>query len=195
MPIAFRCQSCRNKLSTAKRKAGSTVTCPGCGSEVRVPTADTLDPKVERLLATAGARGEYEAETEAATPEVEPDLPPPAPKPQPSPFDFRKGVHPTLPEPPAEPPKVVKVKRTTPAATAAKLNDLPLFEREDFAEMLEKDTEATDDDPLPLPTEAPPTAPADGFVVTRGTATMVMVAVVVLLGLAFAAGFLVGSRG
>lgn len=180
MPIAFRCQTCRKKLSTAKRKAGSVVTCPGCGSEVRVPTADTLDPKVARLLATAGARGEYEAES-----------PPPAPNAE---FDFREGVQPP-PEPVPPAPKVVMVKRPMPPATAAKLNDLPLFEREDFAEMLEKDAEAKDEDPLPLPKEAPPTTPTDGFMVTRGTATMVMVAVVVLLGLAFAAGFLVGSRG
>lgn len=78
----------------------------------------------------------------------------------------------------------------------SKLNDLPLFEREDFAEMLEKDTEEEDEEePLPLPKESPPTTPTDGFLVTRGTATLVMVAVVVLLGLAFAAGFLVGNRG
>jgi hypothetical protein len=174
MPITFRCDKCRNKLSTAKRKAGSTVACPNCGGEVRVPTADKLDRKVEKLLASAAARAHANGQPAAEAPIPEPE--PPAPVP---------------PPPPAKPPAARRVK---PAAlpSPAKLNDLPLFEREDFAEMLEKDAEAEEGkDPLPLPDEPPP--PPDGFLVTRGTATMVMVAVVVLLGLAFAIGYLVGS--
>jgi hypothetical protein len=80
--------------------------------------------------------------------------------------------------------------------SASKLNDLPLFEREDFADLLEKDTaKEPEDDPLPLPRQRSAPAVPDGFLVTRGTAVMVMVAVVVLLGLAFGAGFLVGGRG
>ncbi len=177
MPISFRCPKCRNKLSTAKRKAGTLVACPNCEAEVRVPTAaDKLDPQVERLLAAAGSVAG--GGTEAVTPELEVE-PPPAPLPPPVPVARR-----AKPVPPASPPP-------------AKLNDLPLFEREDFAELLEKDAESdADETPLPLPrTQAPPTPSADGFVVTRGTAIMVLVSVVVLLGLAFAAGFLVGNRG
>lgn len=200
MPITFRCQSCRNKLSTAKRKAGSTVTCPGCGSEVRVPTAsEKLDPQVERLLATAGGRAEYQAAPEDplspddSTPDFGPKDDPPSFEPEPK----------ALPPEPPPPPKTPTARRAKPITKPApapmpqsKLNDLPLFEREDFAEMLEKDTEEEDEEePLPLPKESPPTTAADGFLVTRGTATLVMVAVVVLLGLAFAAGFLVGNRG
>ena len=173
MPIAFRCPKCRNKLSIAKRKAGSLVACPGCEAQVRVPTAaDKLDPQVERLLATAGAGGGAGAELTEADVEAEPEpvqLPPP-------------------PAPVARPPKPAKTVKPV------KLNDLPLFEREDFAEMLEQETEE-DEEPIPLPTAPPPTAPADGFVVTRGTAIMVLVSVAVLLALAFAAGFVVGNRG
>ena len=191
MPITFRCPSCRNRLSTAKRKAGSLVSCPGCGAEVQVPTAsEKLDPQVERLLTTAGGRAEYQGESEdphsidAPTPDFGPQADPP-------------------PSEPPPPPKSPVARRAKPAAKPgpapvpqSKLNDLPLFEREDFAEMLEKDAEeAEEEEPLPLPDESEPTAPADGFLVTRGTATLVMVAVVVLLGLAFAAGFLVGNRG
>jgi hypothetical protein len=169
MPITFRCPACRNKLSTAKRKAGSLVTCPGCGGEVRVPTAnETLDPQVERLLATAGAPT----------------------KPHVSPFDFRTGAQP--PSPPEPPPEPKPAKRVKPLAPSTKeLNDLPLFERPDFAEMLEEAAEE-EKEPLPLPAPPPPTKPADGFVVTRGTAIAVLAAVTVLLGLAFTAGFLVG---
>jgi uncharacterized protein YbaR (Trm112 family) len=176
MPITFRCPACRNKLSTAKRKAGSLVTCPGCNGEVRVPTAnEKLDPQVERLLATAAAAAE-------------------TPKPQVSPFDFREGAQPPSPPPPPEPkPTVKRVKPLTPSSK--ELNDLPLFERPDFAEMLEEAAEE-EKEPLPLPTEpARQTKPADGFVVTRGTAIAVLVAVMALLGLAFTAGFLVGRMG
>jgi hypothetical protein len=174
MPITFRCPACRNKLSTAKRKAGSLVTCPGCNGEVRVPTAnEKLDPQVERLLATAGAPAE-------------------APKPRDPQFDFREGAQPPSPPPPPEPKPVKRVKPLTPSSK--ELNDLPLFERPDFAEMLE---EAADDEkePLPLPAPPPQTRPADGFVVTRGTAIAVLAAVMVLLALAFTAGFLVGRMG
>ncbi len=156
MPIGFRCQTCRTKLSTAKRKAGSTVTCPNCASEVRVPSADTLDPKLERVLAAAGASPVAEANVELVT-EVA------APKPKPA----------KLPPP--------------------KLNDLPLFEREDFDKLLDEKTDAKlEGAPAPLPLPAPSPA-TDGILLTRGMLTMVGVAVAALLALAFGAGWLVGK--
>lgn len=212
MPIAFRCQTCRKKLSTAKRKAGSTVVCPGCGAEVLVPTASTLDPKVARLLATAAVVSDAPAPVVAplpaggdadADPQPLPPLPPlpAALPPLPPPADL-----PPLPPPPPSAPDPIRVVRVarpvaerkpTPAPkSGSRLNDLPLFEREDFADMLEKDTaKEPEDDPLPLPRQRSAPELPDGFLVTRGTATMVMVAVVVLLGLAFAAGFFLGGRG
>lgn len=38
MPIHFACPRCAGRLSVATRKAGSEVTCPGCGQVVIVPT-------------------------------------------------------------------------------------------------------------------------------------------------------------
>lgn len=38
MPIVFRCQQCRQKLSITSRKAGEQVRCPSCAAQVRVPT-------------------------------------------------------------------------------------------------------------------------------------------------------------
>jgi hypothetical protein len=190
MPITFRCQSCRNKLSTARRKAGSTVSCPNCGADVRVPTAaERLDTQAEPLLATAGAGAAHQPAP--PTPERTHDTPPP---------DFGPTAAGPRPSPPPPPAQVVTGKRPKPSPAPplqpAALNDLPLFEREDFAELLEQEAEGSDDEPLPLPKgPAPSTPPADGLFVTRSTATMVMAAVLVLLGLAFAAGFLVGSRG
>lgn len=37
MPIQFRCPSCDRMLGIAKRKAGSSVKCPRCAADVRVP--------------------------------------------------------------------------------------------------------------------------------------------------------------
>ena len=37
MPISFRCSSCEHLLSTARRKAGSSVICPRCNTWVSVP--------------------------------------------------------------------------------------------------------------------------------------------------------------
>lgn len=37
MPIQFRCPSCDRMLGIAKRKAGSTVKCPRCATDVSVP--------------------------------------------------------------------------------------------------------------------------------------------------------------
>ena len=94
------------------------------------------------------------------------------------------------------PPKA-KIRKTV--KPQPKLDDLPLFEREDFAELLDKD----DDDAVELEesTAAPSRSAAtqrvvdaDAVVMSRYTLTMYVVAVVSLLGLAFAAGFLVGGK-
>jgi predicted RNA-binding Zn-ribbon protein involved in translation (DUF1610 family) len=37
MPIRFRCQQCNALLSIATRKQGTLVSCPKCGTDVRVP--------------------------------------------------------------------------------------------------------------------------------------------------------------
>jgi hypothetical protein len=81
------------------------------------------------------------------------------------------------------------------------LDDMPLFERPDFENLL--DPVARTPDPLPLPpsddgipdrsSAAAPGHDLDAIVLSRTKATLIVVAVVVLLGLAFAAGFLVGG--
>lgn len=88
-----------------------------------------------------------------------------------------------------------------PAKRPVTLDDMPLFERPDFEKLL--DPVLHTPDPLPLPPSddgipdrratAAPGHDADAIVLSRTTATLLVVAVVVLLGLAFAAGFLVGG--
>jgi hypothetical protein len=101
------------------------------------------------------------------------------------------------------------VRPMTPAARlAAKrpatLEDMPLFERPDFEKLLDPVAHTPDPTPLPLPlpddripdrsrSTLPPGHDPDAIVLSRTTATLLVVAVVVLLGLAFAAGFLVGG--
>ena len=85
-----------------------------------------------------------------------------------------------------------------PTRTAAKLEDMPLFERSDFEKLL--DPRGKHPTPLPLPVEEvleplPPVNlanyPDDAIVLSRTKATVLAVGVVVLLGLAFGLGFLV----
>ena len=97
----------------------------------------------------------------------------------------------------------------TPAARLAakrpvNLEDMPLFERSDFEKLLDPLARTPDPRPIPLPlpddgipdrsnAAPPPGHDPDAIVLTRTTATLLVVAVVVLLGLAFAAGFLVSG--
>jgi len=83
------------------------------------------------------------------------------------------------------------------------LDDMPLFERPDFENLLDPVTRTPDPLPLPprtdddgIPDRSSAAAPGhdlDAIVLSRTKATLIVVAVVVLLGLAFAAGFLIGG--
>ncbi len=88
--------------------------------------------------------------------------------------------------------KIKKVVKPQP-----KLEELPLFEREDFAELLDNDDDLELESTTVTPADATPAqrvVEADAVVMSRASLTMYVIAVVSLLGLAFAAGFLVGSK-
>jgi hypothetical protein len=94
------------------------------------------------------------------------------------------------------PPKP-KIKKTV--KPQQKLEDLPLFEREDFAELLDKDDDEVmelEETTATLARSAPTqrVVDADAVVISRSTLVMYVIAAVSLLGLAFAAGFLVGGK-
>ena len=42
MPVLFRCSTCERTLSTARRKTGMEIICPGCQSPVRVEPLEVL---------------------------------------------------------------------------------------------------------------------------------------------------------
>lgn len=175
MPVQFRCSGCRGKLSISRRKVGTRVACPKCGAEVKVPSGESVaDDLTELLMAARGSAGNGSITESAPVADPEPPRPPP-------PAARR----------PAKPP-------------ARSLDDMPLFERSDFEKLLDPATHTPDPLPLPLPPprddipDRRPLAPGtphdqDAIVLSRTTATLLVVAVVVLLGLAFAAGFLVAG--
>jgi ribosomal protein S27E len=163
MPVQFRCDRCRGKLSISRRKAGTQVACPKCGHLLTVPTGKAVADDLTEML-TAVRAGARPAKAAAG------------------------GSN--LPAPAAPPP-------------VPTLDDMPLFERSDFERLLDPSVRA----PEPLPLPPPPTDDGipdrsrtavaahtpDVLVLTRTTATLLVVAVVVLLGLAFVAGFLVAG--
>jgi phage FluMu protein Com len=177
MPIRFRCASCDKMLSIARRKSGSVVNCPTCQAELIVPT---------ETLATVRIDGNG------------PPMPPapPAPTQLPLPVakkkkkDKPKGVaHPTPDFGP--PPK-----------------SMPLFERPDFEALLSpnsgspsqpivasspdmKPVPAAPLPPMPIPVSQPDEP--DVVLVSRGNLTLVAVVMVVLVGLAFAAGYIIAA--
>jgi hypothetical protein len=84
-----------------------------------------------------------------------------------------------------------------PALPAPKPGDSgPLFERPDFERLLGQEVKQAEAAAAAKPAPAPPVAlPAeDGITISRGAAVMLAVLMVVLLALAFATGYLVGSK-
>jgi hypothetical protein len=173
MPIRFRCPRCSRLLGIARRKIGAQTACPQCGETITVPNPEEpLD--LTPLL---------ESENGAAPAHVATAPPPPKAAPAPAP-----------PRPAAKPQP--QPRRTHPG------DDPPLFEGEDFeallgvkqpAEPLELDDEPAKSaaggvDAMSLADEPRP------LVLTPQKATLLVAVVVVLLGVAFALGFLIASR-
>ena len=163
MPIRFRCVYCDKLLGIAKRKAGAVVNCPQCGQPLIVPSPE---PEPE---ATAAA-------SQSAAPAKGP------PKlfeqddfdallegdrtfrtPDPPPAAKRPKAPPPPPPANALPPRPFAVERSLPPAPPA--------------------------DPM-----APPSRPRarSGLVLSTGMLILALVAVLVLMGVAFGGGLLVG---
>jgi DNA-directed RNA polymerase subunit RPC12/RpoP len=49
MPVLFRCNTCERTLSTARRKTGMEITCPGCQSPVLVEPFEVLNDRDSEL--------------------------------------------------------------------------------------------------------------------------------------------------
>lgn len=215
MPIQFRCPSCYGLLSIARRKAGKEVACPKCGDAVIVPeddgSAEEEDPFTAEILA------EVEAERAAEAPPPRRTEPPPPPAPRERPPAPKREPAGVAAESRSVPPPLDRKARveSKPAPEKSGKDEPPLFERADFEQLLNPAVKkATMPPASPSPATGtrarglsgtvpqPPSAatqPIDlahgekGIFISHSSAVMLAIMVFVLLGLAFAAGFLVGS--
>ena len=163
MPIRFRCPKCQGLLSIARRKAGMTTTCPNCRADVTVPVAD--EP------AASAAVAEEEPTKRSLTAGA-------------AMVKVRVANGKTAPKPTDDPPSE------------------PLFERPDFEKLIDRKAKTGETKPTASAVMAPsPAAPPahpmigaeGGFYVSRGAVAVFAVMMVVLVVMAFATGFLLGS--
>lgn len=98
MPIRFRCSQCDRLLGIARRKAGSRIQCPQCGESTTVPAADQGEPEpadrtlrdLDDLLGPPPTPGVAVVAAESALVTIEASRPAPRPrapahKPKPAP--------------------------------------------------------------------------------------------------------------
>ncbi len=211
MPIRFRCTFCNRLLGIATRKAGTETTCPHCGYNITVPTPTEDDAQTERInledVDELLGNGATERVTEPATqvvqpapplvPAVSPRLPVEPPRAeQPKPVATPKAVPPPVPKAPSAIRPLAPAARPTPPPVpkAAKTSDDPPLFEGDMDAILGKSV-------VPVEAERPRTAPTSGqdamslgepprmLVISTTKAMLLLGGVVVLLTLAFAAGF------
>jgi hypothetical protein len=188
MPIQFRCPACDRMLGIAKRKAGTSVKCPRCAADVRVPAlagmaVETIGPvgaapaipKEPKVSPTAPAVA-VAAKRTASDRKV--DSMPLFERP-----DFESLLNPAIEK--AKPAPVDPLAAPTPAAPPIP-PPIPEARRE-----------------RPLPSMAYVDAPQDAIdvedlsntiILTRRSLTIAVAVIALLMGLAFAGGyFLAGA--
>jgi len=175
MPIRFRCAYCNQLMGIARRKAGKVVRCPSCASQVTVPLPDTDEPGEPAVQPRKEKDASEPIFERSDFDEIFNPAPAPAPvrkkRPEVSPFAF------DIPDPPPAPELVdVYPKPEPPAPGPAPVPPAPVPQKSEV--------------PSSPPAPATPTKP--GIWLTPGLATLLSVAAVVALALAFAAGFLLG---
>lgn len=188
MPIRFRCTYCNRLLGIATRKAGTETTCPHCGYAVTVPVPAEDEAKTERVNTDDVDQllGNHVTErlSEPATQVVPPHRPEP---PRPAAPAKPRAKSPAAHAPTAEP----KPKPT------ADPNNPPLFEG-DFDDLFGDTPSALDQErPKAAPTTGPDALslddPPGSIVLSSQKATLLLCGVVLLLALAFAAGYFVAK--
>lgn len=194
MPIRFRCGYCNRLLAIARRKAGMETTCPHCGYTVTVPE-DEEAPAEEPEQSEQSEAGQFEDLDGLMNPYEDAEPSPPLPPPPPVPLQHSPRT-PTQQQP-----------RSAPAPVPARAGaPKPFFERD--IDSLLGDADAKKPMTLPPPTPAQAAAAAAAaamdarnlesdqgkIVLSVQMATMLAVGAIVLLGLSFAVGFLVGTH-
>ena len=198
MPIRFRCSYCNRLLGIATRKAGMETTCPHCGYTITVPVPQE-DGRTERMNLD-----DVEAMLGKGATEV---LQPPsavAAPPAPLPVEKPRAEAPKPPAPvypkSAPPPPAPKAKPAPPPKpVSSNPDDPPLFER-DMDEIFGNTAVPVDEDREKRPKVSGMDAlslgePSHQIVISAQKATLLMILVVVLLVIAFAAGYFLAPKG
>jgi hypothetical protein len=187
MPLRFRCGYCSRLLGIARRKAGSNTTCPHCGATIAVPMPEEYEEGPESPQDLADIDRLLKAERAVAAPAPAPARPPvpsaagtTTPTPTTTPATPRPGV--------ARPPVAVEPLPLT-------AEEPPLLHRDIDSVLGAKPA-------TPPPTPAASTAPeplslepdARTYVLNSRQMTALVVGVVGLVALAFAAGYMIGAR-
>jgi hypothetical protein len=196
VPIRFRCAYCNQLMGIARRKAGSIVRCPKCSGQVVVPDpaeGDADDDPVDTHTGPGAGPGDVPATVDAAQmnkslEDAELDAllagaMPPAPTPAAAsassmPTTRGKSVRPRPAPAPAPAPAPID----TPAA--------PLMEID--VEPVELSALMPPSAPAPAPTPAP--LPKGAMVVKKAIAIGVVVVLLLLAGLTFLVGYLLGKK-
>jgi len=189
MPIRFRCAYCNQLMGIARRKAGTVVRCPRCAGQVIVPDPGpdaakaTNGPGPEPPPAAANGPGLFEQSDFEKLFEPGPSVPPPVPVPAPPPMPAAAAPQLVSPPPLPAAPQFASFAPPQPLAPQP-VAQQPAAQPMPFPANAEFDVE-------PLPAYgAPP--PAAGLFLTPAKLTILSVSVVILLGLAFFLGMLVG---
>jgi hypothetical protein len=201
MPIRFRCSYCNRLLGIATRKAGTQTICPHCGYQIIVPVPQDDEARTDRLNLDDRpvlARGATEVMAEpavATAPPVEqveekPEKARPAPAVQPK--------H-SSPEPPAAPKSRPVLPPVSKPAKSNHPEERSLFEG-DIDEILGPSGAREEPERAKPPATSGMDAlslgePARHIVISAQKATLFMVVVVILLALAFAAGYFLAPKG
>ena len=182
MPIQFRCPACERTLSIARRKAGSSVKCPQCAAMVMVP-------------AMAGVA------IESSEPASQKRLP---------------VIQPEVVNKPNHAPSKVKSRANSQNTSTEKVDSMPLFERPDFESLLNPALAQAKNEsqrkvrspenataapvvpiaPIALPSEPEPSKPVaidNHLVMSRRKLAMIAIAIAVLIGISFVAGYFLAS--
>ena len=181
MPIRFRCGYCTRLLAIARRKAGTHTECPHCGATIAVPSpaepvgSEAPRPElaeIDRLLqADRASNGSAAVAAKPASARVAgPSVPTPAPAP-------------ALPDPPVPAPERALFEQDLDAVLGPEEPDEKPQRKKKKSRV-----ESTSDEPLSLDME--PSA----IVLTPRKAAALAAAGVVLVILAFVAGYFVGGK-
>jgi DNA-directed RNA polymerase subunit RPC12/RpoP len=188
VPIRFRCAYCNQLMGIAKRKAGSIVRCPKCSGQVVVPDpvdddgADVEDASDMPAAADIGQLNKSleDAEIErmlAGTPASAPASAPP-----PSPASAAASTTRSKPSRPRPAPAPAPAPAPSPIEAPAPLMEIDVEPFELPA-------------PLPAPTvPVPAPLPKGAMVVKKVVAIGVVVVLLLLAGLAFCVGYLLGKK-